>query len=120
MSGIAKTPQPPYYAVIFTSERTEGDNGYGDMADEMVELASSQPGFLGVESAREGLGITVSYWESLEAIQNWKQNERHLVAQRKGMAEWYRHYKTRVCRVERDYEFEARNTKETTPIPKPR
>ncbi|MED1795150.1 antibiotic biosynthesis monooxygenase [Brevibacillus nitrificans] len=110
MSGIAKTPQPPYYAVIFTSERTEGDNGYGEMADEMVELASCQPGFLGVESAREGLGITVSYWESLEAIQNWKQNERHLVAQRKGRSEWYQHYKTRVCKVERDYEFEARNT----------
>ncbi len=107
MSGIAQTPQPPYYAVIFTSERTEGDNGYSEMANEMARLASIQPGFLGVESARDGLGITVSYWESLEAIQQWKQNERHLVAQRKGMSEWYLNYKTRVCKVERDYGFEA-------------
>jgi heme-degrading monooxygenase HmoA len=110
MSDIAKTPQPPYYAVIFTSERTEGDNGYAEMASEMVKLASVQPGFLGVESAREGLGITVSYWESLESIQKWKQNEKHLIAQRKGMSEWYTRYKTRVCKVERDYGFEANTT----------
>ncbi len=105
MSGIARTPKPPYYAVIFTSERTEGDDGYADMAEEMERLARSQPGFLGVESARDGLGITVSYWESLEAIKNWKQNERHLVAQRRGKSDWYLRYKTRVSRVERDYEF---------------
>lgn len=110
MSGIAQTPQPPYYAVIFTSERTVGDNGYAEMAEEMVKLASIQPGFLGVESVREGLGITVSYWDSLEAIQKWKQNERHLIAQRKGMSEWYLKYKTRVCKVERDYGFEATST----------
>lgn len=107
MSGIASTPKPPYYAVIFSSERTEGDHGYGEMADEMVELASTQPGFLGVESAREGLGITVSYWESLEAIKHWKQNERHLVAQKQGISEWYLAYRTRICKVERDYEFTA-------------
>ncbi|MGG6312745.1 antibiotic biosynthesis monooxygenase family protein [Paenibacillus macerans] len=107
MSGIAQTPEPPYYAVIFSSERTEGDHGYAEMADELVKLASIQPGFLGVESAREGLGITVSYWDSLEAIQKWKQNERHLIAQRKGMSEWYLQYKTRVCKVERDYGYEA-------------
>jgi heme-degrading monooxygenase HmoA len=71
MSKIAKTPQTPYYAVIFTSERTDGDNRYAEMAEEMVKLASVHPGFLGVESAREGVGITVSYWESLEAIQKW-------------------------------------------------
>ncbi|MGE7271464.1 antibiotic biosynthesis monooxygenase family protein [Brevibacillus panacihumi] len=106
MSGIAKTPQPPYYAVIFTSERTDGDQGYAEMAEEMVKLAAVQPGFLGVESAREGLGITVSYWESLEAIQKWKQNERHVIAQRRGMSDWYLSYKTRVCKVERDYRFD--------------
>jgi heme-degrading monooxygenase HmoA len=106
MSGIAKTPQPPYYAVIFTSERTDGEKGYAEMSEEMVKLATVQPGFLGVESAREGLGITVSYWESLEAIQKWKQNERHMIAQRRGMTDWYLRYKTRVCKVERDYGFE--------------
>jgi Uncharacterized enzyme involved in biosynthesis of extracellular polysaccharides len=106
MSGIARTPQPPYYAVIFTSERTEGDNGYAEMAEEMVKLASEQPGFLGVESVRDGLGITVSYWESLEAIKNWKQNERHLIAQKRGKTDWYARYKTRVCKVERDYGFD--------------
>jgi heme-degrading monooxygenase HmoA len=102
---IAKTPQPPYYAVIFTSLRTEDNNGYGDMAVEMDELAKQQPGFLGVESAREGLGITVSYWESLESIRNWKANARHLFAQQQGREKWYDHYKTRICKVERDYEF---------------
>jgi len=106
MSEIAQTPQPPYYAVIFTSDRTEGDHGYAEMADEMVQLASAQPGFLGVESARDGIGITVSYWESVEAIQQWKQNERHLIAQKQGISEWYRTYKTRICKVERDYGFE--------------
>src|SRR5580693_8351395 len=78
---IAATPAPPYYAVIFTSLRTTGDNGYGKMAEAMEKLAATQPGFLGIESAREGLGITVSYWESLESIAAWKQNAQHLVTQ---------------------------------------
>ncbi|QYR22669.1 antibiotic biosynthesis monooxygenase [Paenibacillus sp. sptzw28] len=108
MSGIAKTPQPPYYAVIFTSERKEGDNGYGSMAVRMEELASRQPGFLGVESARDqnGLGITVSYWESLEAIRNWKDHASHKAAQDKGRTDWYERYGLRVTKVERDYFFE--------------
>ncbi len=85
MSIIAKTPQPPYYAVVFTSERTDGDRGYGQMGDKMVELASKQLGFLGVESVRDqdGIGITVSYWESLDSIKNWKDNVAHKVAQEK-------------------------------------
>jgi heme-degrading monooxygenase HmoA len=100
---IATTPPAPYYAVIFTSLRTEGDKGYGDMADRMVELAAQQPGFLGVESAREGLGITVSYWEDLASIKAWKMNAEHLVAQQTGRSDWYTHYKTRIAKVERDY-----------------
>ena len=103
---IANTPEPPYYAVIFTSLKHEAAEGYGEMADEMVQLAQQQPGYLGIESVRDGLGITVSYWQSLEAIKAWKQNERHLVAQRKGAQEWYKSYKTRVCMVERDYGME--------------
>ena len=103
---FASTPLPPYFAVIFTSERTEGDNGYGEMAEAMVELASAQPGFLGIESAREDLGITVSYWESLESIAAWKRNLDHLVAQKRGRADWYQSYKVRISRVERDYSFE--------------
>lgn len=106
MSEIAQTPQPPYYAVIFTSERTGVDRGYAEMAREMVELASAQPGFIGIESARESVGITVSYWDSLEAIQNWKQNERHLIAQKLGKSNWYLKYRTRVAKVERDYVFD--------------
>ncbi|ASS75240.1 hypothetical protein CIG75_09765 [Tumebacillus algifaecis] len=107
MSHPANTPRPPYYAVIFTSLRTEGDKGYGDMADLMVALASKQPGFLGLESAREdGLGITVSYWESLEAIKAWKDHVDHREAQAKGRSDWYRKYVTRICKVERDYSFE--------------
>jgi heme-degrading monooxygenase HmoA len=102
---IAKTPATPYYAVIFTSIRTDGDNGYGKMSDAMAESAAQQPGFLGVESAREDVGITVSYWASLESISAWKQDAAHLVAQKLGREDWYAAYKTRICRVERDYEF---------------
>jgi len=102
---IAETPAVPYYAVIFTSLRTEEDNGYAKMAEEMERLASMQPGFLGVESARDELGITVSYWNSLEAIAAWKQNSRHLVAQQGGRDVWYERFKVRVCRVEREYAF---------------
>ncbi|MBR9855359.1 MAG: antibiotic biosynthesis monooxygenase [Algicola sp.] len=95
----------PYYAVIFTNLRTEGDNGYGQMAEEMEALARKQPGFLGFESARDGLGIAVSYWESLEAIANWKSQLDHKQAQKQGIKTWYSWYKVRICRVEREYEF---------------
>ena len=104
-SKFARTPEPPYYAVIFTSTRTPVEEGYGAVADRMVELAAQQPGFLGVESTRgaEGLGITVSYWSSLEAIAAWKANAEHRVAQSKGHRQWYRHFETRIARVERAY-----------------
>ncbi len=102
---IAKTPPPPYYAVIFTSLRTDGDNGYAAMANKLDELATHQPGYLGIESAREDLGITVSYWDSLESIRNWKANVQHQEAQHLGKESWYSRYKTRICKVERDYEF---------------
>ncbi|PCJ95356.1 MAG: antibiotic biosynthesis monooxygenase [Flavobacteriaceae bacterium] len=95
----------PYYAVIFTSLRTEGDNGYGKMAQQMEDLAKQQPGFIDIESAKEEIGITVSYWESLEAITNWKANTDHLFAQKKGITNWYEEYKVRICLVEREYEF---------------
>ncbi|MDM0056043.1 antibiotic biosynthesis monooxygenase family protein [Variovorax fucosicus] len=100
---IANTPEPPYYAVIFSSLRTDGDNGYGAMAERMDALAAQQPGYLGVESAREGLGITVSYWRDLASIRAWKANAEHLVAQQTGRSTWYTDYKTRICKVERDY-----------------
>ncbi|WP_370278743.1 antibiotic biosynthesis monooxygenase [Pontibacterium sp.] len=103
MTLIAETPEPPYYAVIFTSLRTDGDNGYGDMAERMVKLASEQPGFLGVESAREEVGITVSYWSDLESIKNWKANLEHQEAQKLGHKRWYSSFKTRIAKVERDY-----------------
>lgn len=103
---IAATPPAPYYAVIFTSLRTDVDQGYGDMAERMVALAAQQPGFLGVESARDGVGITVSYWRDLESIRAWKANTEHLIAQQTGRRDWYSRYKTRIARVERDYGFE--------------
>lgn len=103
MSGIASTPEPPYYAVIFTSIRSEEDSDYSAMAQRMLELASHQPGFLGVESARESVGITVSYWQDLESIQAWKNNMEHLQAQRLGKEKWYAAYKTRISKVEREY-----------------
>ena len=103
---FANTPVPPYYAVIFTSQRTDKDaDGYHSTADLMIELASKQPGFLGIEGAREqdGLGITVSYWDSLNAIGQWKENLSHEKAQEKGKKDWYSSYITRICKVERDY-----------------
>ena len=102
---VATTPKPPYYAVIFTSLRTEGDEGYDQMAARMVELAAQQPGFLGVDSVRDpgGLGITVSYWESEEAIRRWKAQAEHRQAQEKGRKVWYAEYRLRVTRVEREY-----------------
>ncbi len=101
----ANTPTPPYYyAVIFTSLRTPTDQGYTETADRMLELARNQPGFLGVESVRAGLGITVSYWQSLEAIQAWKANAEHRAAQGQART-WYETFRVRVCRVEREYGF---------------
>jgi heme-degrading monooxygenase HmoA len=102
---FARTPEPPYFAVIFTSRRTAVDDGYGAMADRMVELASGQPGFLGVESARgaDGLGITVSYWASEADIVAWKANSEHRMAQIAGNKKWYEHFEVRIARVERAY-----------------
>jgi heme-degrading monooxygenase HmoA len=107
MERLVPTLKPPYYAVIFTTQRTEGEHGYEEMATRMVELAAKQPGYLGVESVRDdqGVGITVSYWESLDAIRNWKRNEEHLVAQSKGKSEWYNRFQLRICKVEREYGF---------------
>jgi heme-degrading monooxygenase HmoA len=103
VSLIANTPEAPYYAVIFTSIRSEGDHGYEEMAQKMVELASSQPGFLGVESARNEVGITVSYWADLDSIKAWKAHVEHREAQKLGREIWYSVFKTRICKVERDY-----------------
>jgi heme-degrading monooxygenase HmoA len=104
-SGFALTPAPPYYAVIFTSKRTDKDRGYSVMAEQMFELAQKQPGYLGAESVRDGnaLGITVSYWKDEASIRSWKSHVDHLVAQRRGKQEWYGHYELRVARVERAY-----------------
>lgn len=102
----------PYYAVIFTSIQTKDIKGYSEMANQMEALAEQQDGYLGIESARtstplsDSVGITVSYWESLEAIKQWKANSEHLFAQQKGREQWYNWYKVRICKVEREYEFE--------------
>jgi heme-degrading monooxygenase HmoA len=95
----------PYYAVIFSSQRTAGGGGYGVMGDRMVELAALQPGYLGVESVRgaDGFGITVSYWESESAIRDWKAQAEHVEAQRLGREIWYEHFELRVAKVERAY-----------------
>lgn len=95
----------PYYAVIFTSVHTQNIEGYIEMAQQMEAFAKIQQGFLGIESARSGLGITVSYWESLAAILKWKQHADHLFAQQKGKSDWYENYQVRICKVERAYSF---------------
>ncbi|HLN72766.1 MAG TPA: antibiotic biosynthesis monooxygenase [Prolixibacteraceae bacterium] len=102
---IAGTPKPPYYAVIFSSIRTEGDHGYGEMADKMMELAKQQDGFLGVESARNDIGITVSYWRDLQSIKKWKEHSEHKIARENGRKIWYEAFKTRIAKVESDYGF---------------
>ena len=108
MSTIARTPVPPYYAVIFTSKRSGREpEAYAAMADRMFALAREQPGYLGVETAHDadGVGITVSYWEDLEAIKAWKSQSEHLEAQREGQKTWYAAYELRVSRVEQSYGF---------------
>jgi heme-degrading monooxygenase HmoA len=104
-AAFASTPAPPYYAVIFASRRTPGDQGYGATAERMVELAAQQAGYLGVETCRdaEGFGITVSYWRSEEDIRNWRRNAEHTLAREQGRTSWYEHYELRVAKVERAY-----------------
>lgn len=104
-AGLARTPEPPYYAVIFTSRRTEGDHGYAAMAARMGELGATYPGFLGLESARgaDGIGITVSYWRDEAAILAWKRDTEHQRAQHGGRETWYADYEVRIAKVERAY-----------------
>lgn len=103
---ITNTPQPPYYAVIFTSIGTDINQGYSEMADEMEKLVATQNGFLGFESARENIGITVSYWKDLKSIQNWRDNSEHSIARENGRKLWYEYFKVRIAKVGRDYGFE--------------
>ncbi|WP_338765285.1 antibiotic biosynthesis monooxygenase [Bernardetia sp. ABR2-2B] len=104
---IAQTPKTPYYAVIFTSILNDeiDKEEYSKTAIRMVELAKEQKGFLGVESAREEIGITVSYWKDLESIKKWKYQSEHTLAREKGRSEFYQSFKTRIVKVERDYDF---------------
>ena len=99
----AVTPDPPYTAVIFTSVLGDDDTGYAEMSDQMLDLAARQPGFLGVESARGDIGITVSYWENADAARQWKMVAEHRLAQRQGRERWYRTYRARIATVEREY-----------------
>jgi len=103
---IANTPEAPYYAVVFSTIRTDINEGYEETVQKMEALAKLQEGYLGIESARAAIGITVSYWESLDAISKWKNNVEHTVARSKGRELWYQTYKLRICKVERDYDFE--------------
>lgn len=102
---IAKTPKPPYYAVIFTSLMTEDIEEYESTAERMQTLAEKQDGYLGLESARSGLGITVSYWSSMYAIKKWKLEVEHTEARERGRAQWYEHFAVRICKVEHAYGF---------------
>lgn len=104
MADFAQTPAPPYYAVIFTSLRMEDDSGYAETAKRMLELAAQQPGFLGFESARQEIGISVSYWSDPDAIQAWKENAEHRLAQDRARS-WYKAFRVRVSKVEKDYGF---------------
>ena len=108
---FATTPQPPYFVVSFSSQRFRDDDGYGEMADRMAELAAKQPGYIGVESARDtdGFGITNSFWADEESIRAWKRDVDHLVAQKHGRQQWYETYRVRIARVDRAYGFDAKS-----------
>ena len=101
----------PYFAVIFTSTQTEHTEGYSQMAEKMENLAKQQKGYIGIDSAKNEIGITVSYWESIDAIKNWKTNTQHLFAQQKGREQWYNWYNVKICKVEREYEFSLDDAK---------
>ena len=103
---IADNLQPPYYAVIFSSILTDDTDDYETTANRMVSLAKQQPGYLGIESARSEIGITVSYWESMDAIVQWKNNAEHTLVREQGRKTWYKKYSVRICKVEREYGFE--------------
>lgn len=100
-----KHHNPPYYAVIFTSALSNHTEGYNQMAENMARLAKQQKGFLGMSSARNNIGIIVSYWESLAAIKQWKLNSQHLLAKQQGKSQWYAWYNVKICKVEQAYEF---------------
>ncbi|ODQ63318.1 antibiotic biosynthesis monooxygenase [Nadsonia fulvescens var. elongata DSM 6958] len=110
-SSFAITPKPPYYVVIFISQRTTtpenslNDKEYNKTGDRMIELASQQPGFISVESTRnaDGFGVTMSYWDSRTSILHWKRNVEHVIAQEKGKSDWYDHYEVRIAKVEKAY-----------------
>ncbi len=109
MNAPAKTPDPPYYAVLFTSVKSASTEGYGEAAERMIALAKVQPGFLGVETTGSGdFGITVSYWDSLKAISAWKAQQEHFATQARGRNDWYGRYTVRVARVEKEYSFEKK------------
>jgi heme-degrading monooxygenase HmoA len=113
ISAATVSPDARYYAVIFSSHRNESDAaGYAFMAEKMLDLASGQPGFLGVDSARgeDGFGITVSYWESREAIAAWRAHAEHRIAQELGRSRWYRDFRLRICQVESEYAFPSPST----------
>ena len=116
-SSIAEHFKPPYYAVIFTSQRTPGDNGYVAAADRMLALAATMPGYLGVESARDadGVGITVSYWRDEASIRNWRENAEHVETRAIGRERWYSAFAVRIAKVERAYGLGTEtNSKETS------
>lgn len=118
--NLATTPEPPYYAVIFASVRTkQDDEGYATAADRMVQLASEQPGYLGVDSVRDanGVGITVSYWSSEAAIAAWRRNAEHTIAREQGRKNWYMEYELRVAKVERAYGFKRDRTPDAVATP---
>ena len=103
INNISQTPKPPYYAVIFTSIKSADQENYAEMSAQMEKMVKFQTGYLGHESASSGIGITVSYWQNLDAIQAWKNKSEHKIAQELGKSTWYSHYKIRICKVEKDY-----------------
>lgn len=99
----ADTPKPPYYAVIFTSKLKDSPDGYDQMSDHIEDMIKDQDGYLGMESARNEIGITVCYWKDIDSIKKWSENLDHKIAKEKGKAKWYDSYRVRISKVEIEY-----------------
>jgi heme-degrading monooxygenase HmoA len=103
MKRFAETLETPRYAAVFPWSRN--DNGELDgrvrAAQEMMALASRQPGCLGVETARgsKGPSMVISYWRDLDAFDAWRAKGDDAAARRRGRDAWCDLSGFRVSRV---------------------
>ena len=87
-------------AVIFKATIAEIDDEYFTTATQLKDLAISKYGCLDFVSVTEGNEeIAISYWQTMQQIQAWKNDPQHLHAQTLGRDKWYKSYKVEICEV---------------------